>query len=187
MRLARAAVSVTLGSMKLRFSPFPSVPVFGLLLAAAAMSFSACAERASQAAAGAPAGASAQSAEAGPAVWLTDYEEALRVAAEEGKPVLMNFTGSDWCPPCKMLKRDVFSTGDFARYASDELVLLELDFPMQTQQPAELARQNQSLQEKFSVEAFPTLILLDSAGKETRRTVGYMEGGPKAFIAWIQG
>ena len=116
--------------------------------------------------------------------WLTDYPQALKVAAEQKKPVLLDFTGSDWCPPCKQLKRTVFDTDEFARYARERLVLVELDFPRSKQQPSELAAQNQRLQKQYAIEGYPTLILLSPEGKEIKRTVGFMDGGPKAFIQW---
>lgn len=121
------------------------------------------------------------------AEWLTDYEQALRLAKEEGKPILMNFTGSDWCPPCKLLKRDVFETDEFARYANENLILLELDYPFNKEQPPELVKQNEGLQETYKIESFPTLIVLDPEGNEEKRTIGYMEGGPSAFIGWLRG
>lgn len=121
------------------------------------------------------------------AEWLTDYEAALARASEEGKAVLVNFTGSDWCPPCKLLKSDVFETDEFAAYAAENLILLEVDFPRGVQQAPELAKQNEALLGTYEVEAFPTLVVLDSQGAEVRRTTGYMPGGPSVFIKWVQG
>lgn len=116
--------------------------------------------------------------------WLTDYPQALKVAAEKKKPVLLDFTGSDWCPPCKQLKRTVFDTDEFARYAREHLVLVEVDFPRSKPQSSELAAQNQRLQKQYSIEGYPTLILLSPEGKEIKRSVGFSGGGPKAFIQW---
>jgi thioredoxin-related protein len=96
--------------------------------------------------------------------WQSNYKAALEQAAKENKPVLLDFTGSTWCPPCKMMKKEIFSTSDF------------LDF----------AKQNLSLAEKYQIEGFPTAILLDPKGKELARNVGYLPGGPKAFIDWVQ-
>jgi len=63
-----------------------------------------------------------------------------------------------------------------------ELVLVEVDFPRAKKQSAELKKANQALQEKYKIEGYPTIIVLDSAGKKIGET-GYVEGGPKAFIA----
>ncbi|MDG1833377.1 MAG: thioredoxin family protein, partial [Verrucomicrobiota bacterium] len=61
--------------------------------------------------------------------WLTNIEKAKEVAKKEGKAVLVEFTGSDWCPPCKALKKNVFNSNEFKAYAKKHLVLVELDFP----------------------------------------------------------
>jgi len=116
----------------------------------------------------------------------TDYPAALELAAKENKPVLLEFTGSDWCPPCKMMKKEVLSDAKFQSFADDKLVFVELDFPQGKKQSPELAKQNDELQSKFQVEGYPTFILLDSKGKELGRTSGFMQGGPEAFIGWIE-
>lgn len=122
-----------------------------------------------------------------PAEWLTNYDEALALAAEEEKPVLINFTGSDWCPPCMRLKQEVFDDPVFHRYARENLVLLELDFPLRIELPRELVEQNRVLQQKYQIEGFPTLIVLDPAGKEQRRHVGFRPGGVRGFVGWVRG
>lgn len=118
--------------------------------------------------------------------WGTDYQAALAQAAKENKPVLLEFTGSDWCPPCKMLAADVFAKPDFKKFAENNLVLVELDFPNSKPQSDALRKQNQKLQEEYNVEGFPTIVLLNSKGKEIAREVGYQPGGPKAFIKWVE-
>ena len=119
--------------------------------------------------------------------WMTDYQAALEASRESGKPVLINFTGSDWCPPCIQMKNDVLETAMFHEFASDELVLLELDFPRNKPQEPEVVRQNRELAEKFAIQGYPTFVVVDEDGDEIRRTVGYLRGGPQAFITWIEG
>ncbi len=119
--------------------------------------------------------------------WLTDYEKAVEKSREEGRPILMNFTGSDWCPPCIQMKNDVLTKDEFLEYAEENLVLLELDFPRQTPQDPEIERQNQQLAQKFEIGGFPTFVVVDDEGEELRRTVGYMRGGPGQFVSWIDG
>lgn len=128
--------------------------------------------------------ASAISAET--AEWRTDYGKAIQLASEQDKPVLVNFTGSDWCPPCMMLKRDVFEEAAFKNFAAQNLVLLEVDFPQRTELPEELTQQNEMLQQRFRIEGFPTLVVLDPEGKEQKRHVGYMPGGPSKLISWVK-
>lgn len=115
--------------------------------------------------------------------WGTDLPAALAQAKKEKKAVLLDFNGSDWCPPCKMLHKDVFATKEFADYAKDNLVLVELDFPRQKKQSEDLKKANQALQEKYQIEGYPTVILLGADGKQLWKTVGYPPGGPKPFIA----
>ena len=113
--------------------------------------------------------------------WITDYDAAMKIAEKEGKTVLINFTGSDWCGWCKKLDREVFDTEEFKAYAAENLVLLKLDFPRKKQLPAEEKKQNQMLLSKHGVRGFPTIMLLDSKEKVIQRT-GYRRGGPQAYI-----
>jgi len=129
------------------------------------------------------AGISAQAADAG---WQTDYKTALEQAAKENKYVLLNFTGSDWCGWCIKLSKDTFSKPAFQEYADKNLVLVEVDFPNNKMQSDLLIKQNQELQQKYGVEGFPTLVLLDPKGKEVARNVGYLQGGPEGFINWVK-
>lgn len=118
--------------------------------------------------------------------WLTDFRESTAVAAEEKRPILANFTGSDWCAPCIHLKKTVFQTEEFAEYASGNLVLLEVDFPQNVRQPEEIKRQNQELAAAFGVEGFPTLILLSPEGEEVARAVGYLPANVTEFLRWTE-
>lgn len=118
-------------------------------------------------------------------LWKENYEEAKAAAKEAGKPVLLEFTGSDWCPPCQMMNREVLSTEAFTDFAGDTLVLIKLDFPRQKEQEEWLSEQNQKLAESYSVQGFPTFILLNVEGEEAARRVGYMPGGPEAFVGWV--
>ena len=118
--------------------------------------------------------------------WSTDYEGILKLSQETGKPVLVNFTGSDWCGWCVKLKKDLFETPGFVAYSNDELLLLEVDFPSRKPIDPALAASNRKLAEAYGVEGFPTLVVLDGNGKELGRHVGYFKGGVKAFSAYIQ-
>jgi len=117
--------------------------------------------------------------------WQTDYKAALEQAAKENKAVLLDFTGSDWCGWCIKMDKDTFSQPDFLEFAKKNLILVELDFPNNKPQSAEIKKQNEELQKKYGVEGFPTLVLLNSSGKEIARNPGYLAGGPKGFIDWV--
>ncbi len=120
------------------------------------------------------------------AAWPTDYQAALKEAGKSDRAVLVNFTGSDWCGWCLRLAKETFSKPEFAAFAARNLVLLEADFPQGKKQSATVKKQNEELREKFQVEGFPTLVLLDKNGKEIGRHGGYLEGGPAAMVAWIE-
>ena len=118
--------------------------------------------------------------------WQTDYKAALAQAAKENKYVLLDFTGSDWCMACIQLKKDLFSQPEFTEFADKNLVLVEVDFPNNKMQSDFVIAQNQALQQRYMVEGFPTLFLLNPEGKAVNRHVGYLPGGPEAFIAWVK-
>lgn len=118
--------------------------------------------------------------------WLTDYNQALAKAKAEKKLVLLDFTGSDWCPPCKNLHKNVLSTREFLDYAAKNLVLVEVDFPRQKQLPAEQRKANQALAERFNIRAYPTIVLLNAEGRELGRTQGYSGESAKAFISRLE-
>ena len=118
--------------------------------------------------------------------WQTNYKAALEQAAKENKPVLLDFTGSDWCGWCIKLNKETFSQTEFQDFAKKHLILVELDFPQGKPQPAEVKKQNEELQQKFQVQGFPFLVLLSSNGTVIARNAGYLAGGPQAFIAWVE-
>lgn len=101
--------------------------------------------------------------------WLVNLDEAYAISKKSGKPILANFTGSDWCGWCKRLTRDVFSKSDFKTWASKNVVLLELDFPRRKKLPDDIVNQNSGLQRAFQVRGYPTIWVFnidkDSAGK----------------------
>jgi thioredoxin-related protein len=117
--------------------------------------------------------------------WSEDYAQSLTQGKAQKKLVLLDFTGSDWCVWCMKLDKEVFSTPEFKNYAKDHLVLMEVDFPQQKSQESKIKAQNEKLQAKFNIEGYPTVIVLNSDGKPVGK-LGYMEGGPKAFIAALE-
>jgi protein disulfide-isomerase len=112
--------------------------------------------------------------------WIENYEQAKKIAREQHKLILADFTGSDWCPFCVQLHKEVFSKQAFKDYASDKYVLLKVDFPRRHAQDQAIATQNEALRAKFDIEGFPTILIMDAAGRK-KGQLGYMEGGPSAF------
>ena len=105
--------------------------------------------------------------------WLENFEAAKTKAAVEKKHILLDFTGSDWCGWCVKIDKEIFAKPDFKAFSAKSLLLVELDFPQSKQLPAEVKAQNDALGRQFKVNGYPTLVLLDSAGKEVGRWVGF--------------
>ena len=61
--------------------------------------------------------------------WTPTFKEALKKSKKEKKPILMYFTGSDWCGPCKILNTKLFHTEKFKILSDKDLILLEVDIP----------------------------------------------------------
>ena len=117
--------------------------------------------------------------------WLTDYEQARQQAKANKKLLLLDFTGSDWCGWCIRLRREVFSKPEFQEYADKNLVLMEVDFPRGKEQTRDLRQQNQNLAMQYEIQGFPTIIVLNGEGKKVGE-LGYMQGGPAAFISELE-
>lgn len=114
--------------------------------------------------------------------WLTDWNEAVKQSKKTGKPILADFTGSDWCGWCIKLNKEVFSTKEFKSWAAKNVILLEVDFPNQKKQSTAIKKQNDMLQKKFNIEGFPTIVFMNASGKEIGRS-GYKEGGAKVWTS----
>ncbi len=89
--------------------------------------------------------------------WLVDLDQAYAQSKKTGKPIMANFTGSDWCGWCKKLTASVFSKPEFKKWADKNVVLLELDFPRNKKVPDNIRQQNYSLQQAFQVRGYPTV------------------------------
>jgi thioredoxin-related protein len=114
--------------------------------------------------------------------WGDNLDKALADAKAEKKLVLLDFTGSDWCGWCIKLHKEVFSKPEFEKYAKDNLVLVTVDFPQTKQLPRRVKEQNDKLQKQYAIKGYPTIIVLNSDGKQVGQ-LGYQEGGPGPFTA----
>ena len=117
--------------------------------------------------------------------WLTDISKAQAEAKASHKLLLLDFTGSDWCIWCKKLEAEVFSKPEFQDYARDHLVLMTVDFPRKNPLTPEVRKQNQELAQKFGIQGFPTIVVLNGTGKQVGE-LGYQPGGPSAFVQELQ-
>ncbi len=116
--------------------------------------------------------------------WKYDYDKALELAQSEKKPVLILFTGSDWCPPCKRLHAAIFHSEEFEKWAKNNLIMVLADFPrmQKNQLSKEQSKKNENLAKKFNIRGLPTVILLNNYGKILYRTSGYRGESPKEYI-----
>jgi protein disulfide-isomerase len=125
------------------------------------------------------------------AEWHTSFDKAAKISIETGKPILANFTGSDWCGWCKKLTKEVFIRPIFSEWAAENVVLLELDYPRGKAQSEEIKKQNRELGQFFKVRGYPTLHVFKVGVEEGKTQItqlgktGYVAGGPKSWIASI--
>jgi protein disulfide-isomerase len=123
-------------------------------------------------------------------VWHDNLQEAVKISKKENKPLMLFFTGSDWCGWCIKLQREVFFKPAFKKWANENVVLVELDYPRKKAQPAHIKTQNAQLQRQFNVRGYPTIWFVkadsDSAGQLNLSQLGktgYVKGGPAAWIS----
>jgi len=114
--------------------------------------------------------------------WLDDYPTAAASAASSGRPILIDFTGSDWCPWCIKLHDEIFNTADFKDWAGKNVVLMIADFPNQLPQTDAVRKQNQDLQAKYHIQGYPTVMVVDAGGAVLGQS-GYFNLSPKAWVA----
>lgn len=89
--------------------------------------------------------------------WESDVAKACEASIKSKKPLLLFFTGSDWCGWCMKLQNDVFKKQEFTKWSNENVILVELDFPKRKQLSPELTKQNQELQQMFEVRGYPTV------------------------------
>jgi thioredoxin-related protein len=120
--------------------------------------------------------------------WFTNYKEAASLAKKDNKPMMLYFSGSDWCKPCIIWKKDVFDTDEFKNYANSNLIAVKLDFPRLKKNRLTKVEsdQNEKLAGKFNSEGiFPLIVFVDSDGKVIEKSP-YRPGGPKEFIEYSE-
>lgn len=113
--------------------------------------------------------------------WIEDFALAQEMSITEEKPILIYFTGSNWCSGCIRLNKDIFSDPSFADFAEGQLILMKVDFPLGAQQDNNLIEQNNYLYDLYEIEGLPTVILTDSEGIRFRES-GYGKESPEAYI-----
>lgn len=113
--------------------------------------------------------------------WLNNYEEAVNLSKSTSKPIVLFFTGSDWCSWCIKLEHESLDTPEFAQAVGDKFIFVKLDFPVNSALPPALAAQNKQLQKRYNVRGFPSLVILEGHQQNQVGTTGYRPGGGRAF------
>ncbi len=115
--------------------------------------------------------------------WYTSFDRAQAEAEASGKPLMLWFTGSDWCKYCTLLEKEVFHTAAFQEWHSDKVIPVMLDFPRQTSLPPDLEQQNEMLKDRYAkmVTSYPTALFVNAEG-EVIGKLGYMKGGPDPWV-----
>ncbi|UQD55910.1 thioredoxin family protein [Flavobacterium sp. K5-23] len=126
-------------------------------------------------------------------VWHTDVNKAITVSNKTKKPLMLFFTGSDWCGWCIRLQKEVLKTPEFTKWANENVVLVELDYPRKPYQTEEIKKQNGQLQQVFGIQGYPTVYFTNTSNKDGKvnfeglGSTGYVAGGPSAWLAVANG
>jgi len=135
-----------------------------------------------------PAATAPATTQIGGVTWTDDYDQALIDAKRDGMKVLLDFTGSDWCQPCIALKKNVLTSDAFNAWAKGKIICVELDYPHNVPQSDELKARNKRVLTAYNgnmMAVYPTVIILDSNGKEIGRNNGYNPAAPISPADWI--
>jgi protein disulfide-isomerase len=123
-------------------------------------------------------------------VWHSDVNVAIQQSLATKKPMFLFFTGSDWCGWCIRLQKEVFQTPYFTQWSKENVILVELDYPRKKQLPEEVRQQNQTLQQVFQVQGYPTVHLVTPVPQADGTVnfnplgqTGYAAGGPESWCA----
>lgn len=121
--------------------------------------------------------------------WHTDMTKATDISIKENKPLFLFFTGSDWCGWCIRLQKEVFKTPEFVKWAKENVVLVELDFPRKNEQTEAVKMQNAQLQQQLQVRGYPTVWFVSATKTDDAKvnlnalgSTGYVAGGPQVWI-----
>ncbi len=120
--------------------------------------------------------------------WISSFEQAKKIASDESKPILVFFTGSDWCMPCKNLVGDFFSSDKFKKIAESDFVLYEANFPRKKSLVSvSQEKENNRLKYKYDIVSYPTIYILNAKGIEIDKIVGYNKlKGPNDHFLFIE-
>ena len=121
--------------------------------------------------------------------WYDNLDEAMKESERLHRPIFALFTGSDWCPWCVKLEKEILSKPEFQNYAAKHFIMFKVDELRKKKMPQEVAAKNREYLNKYGIRGFPTVLILDKKGRYLTQT-GYRAGGPEKYIEhlkYIQG
>ncbi|WP_340063645.1 thioredoxin family protein [Ascidiimonas aurantiaca] len=121
--------------------------------------------------------------------WVDNYDTAIALAKEKEQPIVMVFSGSDWCGPCILMDKKIWQTETFKEYASDNLIMLKVDFPKKkaNQLSKELQEQNNKLARKYNRKGYiPLVVVLNAKGKVLGTTGFERKMSPETLIELLK-
>ncbi|MGV3698018.1 thioredoxin family protein [Flavobacterium sp.] len=121
--------------------------------------------------------------------WEPNFENAKKTAKENHELILLNFSGSDWCGPCIVTRKEYFESEVFLKMASDNLVLVNADFPRKKKNigSPEQVKRNEALAEIYNKQGvFPLTLLLNADGRVLKTWSGKPEVSPEQWTAEIK-
>lgn len=119
--------------------------------------------------------------------WQATFSDAVSVSVREKKPIVLVFSGSDWCAPCIKLERNIWQSKEFMAYSKENYVLYRADFPRKksNQLASDITEQNRELAETYNPKGYFPLVVVLSPNKEVLGTTGYKNSTPDAYISLI--
>ncbi len=121
--------------------------------------------------------------QSGRITWYTDMGQAIQASKQSGKPIMLFFTGSDWCGWCKRLQAEVFYKQAFIDWANKDVIAVEVDFPRTFQLDPAVKDQNNRLQQLFRVSGYPTVVFVTASDPDSTGNINLTELGRSGYIA----
>ena len=116
-----------------------------------------------------------------------DFDAALKAAKADGKKIILQFSGNEWCPPCQMMDKFILKTKEFAKYANEKLHFIVADFSRFGEpHNKKFAKRYKELAEKYQLRGFPTLIILSPNGVAVDTIIGLEVKSPEELINRIE-
>ena len=119
--------------------------------------------------------------------WQPTFGEALSCSKENDRPLILVFSGSDWCAPCIKLDRSIWQSEDFKSYAKENYVLYRADFPRKngSRLSKEITKQNNNLAERFNPKGHFPLVIVLNENQEILGTTGYRKIAPLEYVSLL--